>query len=138
MTPCGVLETALYAADLEAAEQFYHGILGMPVHSHDPGRMVFFRCGDGMLLVFNPDYTVAQDKWIGGGSIPPHGARGVGHAAFAIAESEIEAWRARLKAAGVAIESEVCWPQGGHSLYFRDPAGNSLELATPALWGIQS
>ena len=24
---------------------------------------------------------------------------------------------------------------GGYSLYFRDPAGNSLELATAALWG---
>ena len=34
----------------------------------------------------------------------------------------------------VAIEREVDWPGGGFSLYFRDPAGNSLELATPRLW----
>jgi predicted enzyme related to lactoylglutathione lyase len=36
----------------------------------------------------------------------------------------------------VAIEKIVDWPGGGRSLYFRDPAGNSLELATPRIWGI--
>ncbi|MDQ3546548.1 MAG: glyoxalase/bleomycin resistance/extradiol dioxygenase family protein, partial [Verrucomicrobiota bacterium] len=43
-------------------------------------------------------------------------------------------WRERLQEAGVAIESEVEWPEGGRSLYFRDPAGNSVELAPPTLW----
>jgi catechol 2,3-dioxygenase-like lactoylglutathione lyase family enzyme len=27
-------------------------------------------------------------------------------------------------------------PRGGRSFYFRDPAGNSLELATPRIWGL--
>jgi len=36
---------------------------------------------------------------------------------------------------GVPIESEVRWPRGGRSLYVRDPAGNSVEIASPALWG---
>ena len=35
---------------------------------------------------------------------------------------------------GVAIEAEVEWPSGGRSLYFRDPAGNVVELAPPTLW----
>jgi len=48
--------------------------------------------------------------------------------------SEIDSWRAKLIAHGVAIESEVNWPQGGYSIYFRDPSGNSLELATPEVW----
>jgi hypothetical protein len=34
----------------------------------------------------------------------------------------------------VAIESDFAWPGGGRSLYFRDPAGNSLEFAEPAIW----
>lgn len=62
-------------------------------------------------------------------------AVGPGHVAFRIWASEIEPWRARLAAVGVALETEIVWPQGGHSLYFRDPSGNSLELATPQLWG---
>ena len=35
---------------------------------------------------------------------------------------------------GVPIEAEIAWPQGGHSLYVRDPASNSVELATPSIW----
>jgi catechol 2,3-dioxygenase-like lactoylglutathione lyase family enzyme len=45
-------------------------------------------------------------------------------------------WRERLEAHGVAIESVARWPRGGRSIYFRDPAGNSLELATPDLWDV--
>jgi catechol 2,3-dioxygenase-like lactoylglutathione lyase family enzyme len=37
-------------------------------------------------------------------------------------------WRERLAANGIAIEHEQDWPQGTHSIYFRDPAGNSVEL----------
>ena len=36
----------------------------------------------------------------------------------------------------MTIEQEVDWPRGGRSFYFRDPAGNSLELATPRIWGL--
>jgi hypothetical protein len=34
---------------------------------------------------------------------------------------------------GVSIEKEVEWPRGGKSLYYRDPAGNSVELVTPGV-----
>ena len=44
-------------------------------------------------------------------------------------------WRAHLAAHNVAIEMEVNWEQGGTSIYFRDPAGNSVELAPLTLWG---
>ena len=56
--------------------------------------------------------------------------------AFAVREADLAAWRARLQAAAVAIETEIRWPGGGQSLYLRDPAGNSIELATPRLWGL--
>jgi len=66
--------------------------------------------------------------------IPLHGARGPGHLAFRAPKRELPAWRRRLSEAGVPIESEVVWPNGARSIYFRDPAGNSLELATPDMW----
>jgi catechol 2,3-dioxygenase-like lactoylglutathione lyase family enzyme len=68
--------------------------------------------------------------------VPAHGAEGPGHACFAVAEDEMDGWKARLAAAGIAIEHEQDWPRGGRSFYFRDPAGNSLELATPRIWGL--
>ncbi len=71
-----------------------------------------------------------------GSNTPHHGAQGTGHVAFAVPDAEIPAWEAHLTAQGVAIERTVDWPQGGRSLYFRDPAGNSLELASPKIWGL--
>lgn len=125
-----VLESCVYATDLRAAHDFYADVLGLEVHSMVPDRHVFFRCGESMFLVFDPDRTAA------GGDVPPHGTRGAGHVAFAVAARSLAGWRARLEAAGVEIEREVEWPGGGRSLYVRDPAGTSVELTTPSIWGL--
>jgi catechol 2,3-dioxygenase-like lactoylglutathione lyase family enzyme len=125
-----VLETILYVDDLDAAERFYGEVLGLELDSRKDGLFGFFRCGDGMLLLFEPEAAST------GRNVPAHGARGPGHACFAVAEDALPAWQARLAAAGVAIEQEMSWPRGGRSFYFRDPAGNSLELATPRIWGL--
>jgi catechol 2,3-dioxygenase-like lactoylglutathione lyase family enzyme len=125
-----VVETAVYAADLAGAEAFYAGLLGLPVAGREPGRHVFFRVGDaGMLLVFNPAATRA------GGDLPPHGAVGPGHFALGVGATDLEGWKAHLAASGVVIERDLTWPRGGRSVYVRDPAGNSVELVTPGVWG---
>jgi catechol 2,3-dioxygenase-like lactoylglutathione lyase family enzyme len=111
-----VLEACLYAADLDAAERFYVEVLGLERFSAAPGRHVFFRCGQGMFLVFNPERTSTETSLVGGAPVPTHGAAGAGHVAFAVPDADIPAWRSRLEAAGVAIESEVSWPRGGRSL----------------------
>ena len=129
MKPRRLLETSLYADDLDAAERFYAGILGLEVIGRVAGRHVFFRCGDAVLLVFDPASTSAA-----GGQLPSHGARGAGHAAFAASAEELVQWREHLSAHGVVIEHEAQWPGGSHSFYVRDPAGNSIEFAEPALW----
>jgi len=126
-----ILETCLYVTDLDAAERFYRDILGLTIVERQAGRHLFFRCGNQMLLLFNPD-----SSGVTGGTLPPHGARGEGHVAFAATPEEIDAWRTHLAASGIAIESEIDWSGRGHSIYFRDPAGNSLEFASPGIWGI--
>ncbi len=125
-----VLETCLYVDDLQAAEDFYQRVLGLELLSRQEGRHSFFRCGAGMLLLFEP--TASEQP----GDVPTHGARGPGHVAFAAHPHELLAWRIWLRTQGVPIEEEVTWPNGGQSIYFRDPAGNSLELATPSIWGL--
>ena len=134
----GVLEACLYAQDLDAAARFYSEILGLVAFAHDTGRHVFFRTGAAsVFLLFNPERTREAAEISGGIPVPPHGATGAGHVAFAVAEDDLDAWRAKLTSAGVAIEAEIAWPRGGRSLYVRDPAGNSVELASPKLWGLQ-
>jgi catechol 2,3-dioxygenase-like lactoylglutathione lyase family enzyme len=135
--PSRVLETALYAADLDAAERFYAGVLGLERVARGGDRHVFFRCGEGMLLVFNPERTRAADPG-DAATAPPHGATGPGHVCFAADAAALERWRARLAAAQVAIEADVRWPGGARSLYVRDPAGNSVEFAEPRLWGFSA
>lgn len=127
-----ILETCVYADDLEAAERFYTEVLGLARITAVPGRHVFFRCGGRVFLVFNAGKTSAS-----GGPVPAHGAHGPGHACFAATADELERWRGHLRGKGVEIEAEVEWPGGGKSIYFRDPAGNSIELGTPAIWGIE-
>lgn len=130
-----ILETALYATDLDAAEAFYGGILGLVKVTRSGERHVFFRLDSAMLLVFNPAET-ARPPAAGALPVPPHGAHGPGHVAFAAEAAGIDALRARLMAAGVAIEADFSWPNGARSLYVRDPAGNSVEFAEPRLWGL--
>jgi len=124
-----VLETVLYVDDLDRAAGFYGGVLGLDQVSHKPGVFVFFRLEQQMLLLFDP--SAAEEAR----GVPAHGARGPGHVCFAVSLSELEPWAATLEAAGTAIEQWQDWPGGGRSCYFRDPAGNSLELATPRIWG---
>jgi catechol 2,3-dioxygenase-like lactoylglutathione lyase family enzyme len=131
-----VLETSLYAVDLAAAERFYGDVLGLPVFARETGRHVFFRCGTAMLLVFDPARTTSVAGEVDGVPIPRHGALGAGHVCFRVPETDLPAWRERLTAARVLIEAEVPWPRGGTSLYVRDPAGNSVELAPGRIWGI--
>lgn len=129
-----VLESALYVDDLDAAEAFYDRVFALPKIRRDGARHLFYRCGDGVLLLFNPAETERPPP-PGALPVPPHGARGPGHLCFAAEPQGIDAWRNRFARTGTAVEAEVTWPAGGRSLYVRDPAGNSLEVAEARIWG---
>lgn len=124
-----ILETVLYAEDLERAHAFYTGVLGLEVIVFNPDRHLFLRCENGVLIVFKASKTLMADA-----GLLPHGTTGPGHMAFAATDEELEDWSVRLERAGVMVEQEVEWPNGAKSIYFRDPAGNILEFATPRQW----
>ena len=129
----GVIETALYVADLPRARDFYTGVLGCAVLL-DTARLVALDvAGRSVLLLFQRGAT-SEPLDTPGGVVPGHGGGGAQHLAFAVTPDALDSWAARLTAAGVAVESRVRWPRGGESLYLRDPDGHSVELATPGLW----
>lgn len=132
-----VLESALYAENLDETAAFYESVMDLERIATVPGRHAFFRTGDGVLLLFRPSATRQPPPPDARVPVPPHGTEGQGHLCFAGTAPGIEDWRGRLEAAGVAIESDFEWPQGGRSIYFRDPAGNSIEIAEPRIWGIE-
>lgn len=135
MKPPGrVLETALYADDLDAAEGFFGGILRLEKIARVGNRHVFFRCGEGVVLIFNANETVkpASNPAM---PVPPHASRGAGHMCFGASAAELDDIRQTMIEAGVIIEADFCWPGGARSIYVRDPAGNSIEFAEPDLWG---
>ena len=131
----GILETALYVDDLDKADAFYGSVLGLERISRAGNRHIFFRCGPGVLLIFNAAETIKPPP-ADGLQVPPHGTHGPGHMCFRVPKGQLGAWEEKLKAAGITIESEVLWPSGARSFYFRDPAGNSLECAEARLWNI--
>jgi len=129
----GLLETSLYVADLDRAAAFYERVLGLRAMLRSP-RLVALDAGrQGVLLLFLAGAT-SEDVIDSSGTIPGHEGTGRLHMAFAVPAGDLEAWRARLAEAGVVLTGEMAWPRGGTSLYFSDPDGHVIELATPGLW----
>ena len=131
----GVLETALYVAELDRAEAFYGRLLGARTLYGDE-RMRALSIADRQVLLLFAKGRSAQPNPSPGGTIPPHDGGGQLHLAFAIPADSLDDWERQLAGSGVAVEARVYPPRGGTSLYFRDPDGHLVELATPGLWEI--
>ncbi|MCB4820655.1 VOC family protein [Roseicella aerolata] len=131
----GVLETALYVDDMARARAFYEGALGLAPMFGDERLTAYPVGGRSALLVFLRGSTT-ETVHLPGGTIPPHDGAGPVHCALAITAADLPGWEARLAERGVAIEGRTHWPRGSISLYFRDPDGHLLELATPGLWPV--
>lgn len=136
MQPSAILESALYVTDIAAAEVFYAEVLGLERIAKVENRHVFFRCGSGVLLLFDAEATKNAPPAGAKLPVPPHGTTGQGHLCFAATAEEIENWKAHLTAKNISVEADFEWPSGGRSIYFRDPSGNSLEFAEPKIWNL--
>ncbi len=125
-----VLETALYVRDLGRSVEFYQRVLGFPIASEPLDRMCALTVtSDQVLLLFKKGGSV-QPTVRPFGTIPPTDGDGSLHVAFWIPPSDFETWQDRLQSVGVVIESLVSWPEGGRSIYFRDPDDHVIELKT--------
>lgn len=131
----GILETAIHTEDMVRARAFYEGVLELePIYS-DNRLSAYAVGGRDVLLIFRKG-TTGQTVTLSSGTIPGHGGDGRLHVAFAIGKEELGRWEAHLASRMVVIEGRNNWERGGRSIYFRDPDGHLLELATPGLWSV--
>jgi catechol 2,3-dioxygenase-like lactoylglutathione lyase family enzyme len=116
----GVSELVLEVVDLDAAEEFYSGVLGLPVVERWPDReAIWVMAGDRTRIgLWRPQVGLA-------------GGRGGVHVHFAmhIGEAEYDAAVALLRERGAAIE-EIAFDGAGRAAYVTDPDGNVVELWT--------
>jgi catechol 2,3-dioxygenase-like lactoylglutathione lyase family enzyme len=125
----GILESVLYVEDVGRSVAFYTELFGFYFVDADE-RLSALAVAPRQLLVLAKKGASA-----GRGNLP-HDGDGHLHLAFAIPIAELGAWRERLRARGIRVENERKWRRGGRSLYFRDPDGHLLELATPGVWSV--
>lgn len=128
-----VLETALYVDDLRWSREFYETVLLVKPLSANERVCAYDIGGHNILLLFKRGATL-EPVITSTGTIPSHDGSGPLHIGLAISEDELGAWEDHLIAQSVTIEARMSWSRGGHSIYFRDPDGHLLELATPGLW----
>lgn len=134
-----ILETVLYATDLDACRAFYVDVVGLKTLNDARPRGLSFRVpgvssskGEAartVLLIFDPRETQKP-----GPNVPGSGSFGPGHTCFRIDPNHYDAWKAHLLAHHLPIEREVTWPSGVKSLYTRDPGHNSVEFMAGDDW----
>ena len=127
-----VLETAVYCDDLARTADFYKALLALePMSASD--RVVSFDAGEGtILLLFQRGVSDQPFQWPFG-LVPGHVSTGPAHFAFAVDREDLPKWIDRLRRLHSRREPRRLAARG-HSIYFRDPDGRSVELATPGIW----
>jgi catechol-2,3-dioxygenase len=118
----GVSELVLEVVDLEAAEAFYAGVLGLPVVERWPDReAIWVMAGERTRIgLWRPQVGLA-------------GGRGGIHVHFAmhIAEAGYDAAVTRLKERGAYKEEHAfATYEASRAVYAEDPDGNIVELWT--------
>jgi catechol-2,3-dioxygenase len=113
----GLAELTLETTDLAGMERFYREVVGLATLSREDDR-VWLAVGERSRLgLWTPG-----DKEFG-----DRGGRHV-HFAFSVEHGQLTSVAERLRGLGMEHEGPVEHEGGDHSLYFRDPEGNLVEL----------
>ena len=123
----GISETALYVEDMKRSVEFYQQIFGFPTLLVSE-RLTALRVAPGQVLLIMQRRLSSEVSVMPFGVIPPSDAAGTQHVAFGVQPDDLGEWREKFLHRGVEIESELEWPEGGESLYVRDPDDHSIEL----------
>jgi glyoxalase family protein len=125
----GVHHITLMGADRQTSIDFWEGMLGMPLVFEQPNldapdqNHLYFDPGDGRLITI-----FTSESWRADPAPNPTDTGNLHHLAFAVSLATYRQAAARLKARRIATSGEV--DRGFmHSIYFREPLGQLIELA---------
>jgi catechol-2,3-dioxygenase len=116
-----IKETCIYIRDLEKARKFYTEVLELPVINYLPGKHLFLRAGDSVLLLFNPEDSKTKL------SPPAHYGGGRQHFALEVSKLDYPEIKKKIISKSITIIDQVKW-KNAESFYFKDPEGNILEI----------
>lgn len=131
----GIIESALYVDSMRRSVEFYSRVFGFRCE-HVSERVTALRVAPGQVMLIMERGASSTPGVMPFGTVPPSDARGQQHLAFGVAPHRFGSWLRQLELHGVGIESTIDWPEGGRSVYFRDPDDHSIELKTSD-WGGQ-
>ena len=117
-------------------KDFYTSILGLEFVSEEQDRSVFLKAGQSMLLIFNPNKTLVSNENSATIQFPTHGSftpPSIVHFALETDKENYDNAKQMLNEKIIKIEKEVAWEKGTNSIYFRDPAGNLVEIILQVL-----
>lgn len=126
-TISGVIESTLYVKDVSKSVEFYERVLGFRTLFASERITALRVAPRQVLLIAKQGASAEPSEW---GGVPLHDATGQQHVAFGVRPDQLGEWRSTLERHGLDIERVIEWPEGGESLYFRDPDHHSLELKT--------
>ena len=126
----GVHHITLNGADRQTSIDFWEGVMGMPFVFEQPNlddadeSHLYFDPGDGRLI------TIFTNEHRKGDAAPtPDDPGNVHHLAFSVSQAMYSQLAARLDARGIRHSGEK--DRGFmNSIYFRDPLGQLIELAS--------
>jgi catechol 2,3-dioxygenase-like lactoylglutathione lyase family enzyme len=120
----GVASVRYIVDDVQAAVDFYTEHLGFTLRSaHVPAFADVIR-GPLRLLLSGPASSGARAT--------PADAAAAGRNRVHLVVADLDAEIERLRSAGLSFRSEVVEGPGGRQILLADPAGNLVELFTPA------
>ncbi len=127
LTVSGITETALYVDDMQRSVTFYTQVFGFSTLLASE-RLTALRVAPGQVLLIMRRGLSSEASVLPFGVIPPSDAAGQQHVAFGFQPDDLDRWTEKLRLHEVVIESAIGWPEGGQSLYIRDPDQHSVEL----------
>src|SRR5262245_53339874 len=120
---------AIPVRDAARSRRFYEDVLGLPLVDAMSGAdwegmpwlLMFFALDDARQLALS---CFRGARWQAEQGLPSDARH------YALGARDLEPWRARLSAAGIAFREEDHGPQA--SILFADPDGTILEITSPA------
>ncbi len=123
MAVIGIEEIFLKVRNMEAALDFYHGILGIPLDKRDEQR-TYLQMDRGHLVLQMENHTGRHQ---GGGPL---------HFAMTVAEDEFDAIMAKFVGGRFFTRGPYGERGAGRAFFMMDPDGNESEINTRYIHGV--